>query len=111
YEKGFYLWIDTLNYLIKKLQIKAFVDCNSTQTLEAIKHYTSLTGTIKYYDLQQQEVNQHINKHIQNSISELVVFVHSRKRTISYNKSFEQIMNASMDWLNKNNIVIIYPEQ
>ncbi|MBN1115947.1 MAG: cation:proton antiporter [Bacteroidales bacterium] len=111
YEKGFYLWIDTLNYLIKKLQVKAFVDCNSSQTLEAIKHYTTRTGTIKYFDLQQHEISKHINKHIQNSASELVVFVHSRKRTISYSKSFEQVMDTSMGWLNKNNIVIIYPEQ
>jgi transcriptional regulator with PAS, ATPase and Fis domain len=110
YEKGFYQWIDTMNYLIKKLQVKAIVNCSSSQTLKAIKHYTTLTGTTKYYDLQQNELNQQI-KYIQNSASELVVFVHSRKQTISYNKSFEQFMNTTMDWLNKNNIIIIYPEQ
>lgn len=110
YEKGFHLWLDTLNYLIKKLQIKAIVNCNSSQTIGAIKHYTSGTNTLKYFDLQQHEINVY-NKNIKNSSSALVIFVHSRKKTISYNKSFEHLMNETINRLNKNNIVIMYPEQ
>lgn len=110
YEKGFYLWLDTLNHLIKKLQIKARIDCNSSQTLEAIRLYANKTSTQKYFDFQQHESYSIIHKNIQNSESELVIFVHSRKRNISYHKYFEQFMNTSMTSLNKNNIVIIYPE-
>ncbi|MBN2348011.1 MAG: cation:proton antiporter [Bacteroidales bacterium] len=111
YEKGFHLWLDTLGFLIKKLQLKASVDCNSSQTLEAIQYYTSRNGTLKYFDLQQNEVSQHIKENIRNSSAELLVFIHSRKKTISYSKTFEGVMNSTMARFNKNNIVLIYPEQ
>lgn len=111
YEKGFHLWLETLTYLIKNLQLKLLVDCNSSQTLEAIKQYSIKTGTSKYFDLNQYKVNQHIQNNINDSSSELLIFIHSRKQTISYNKTYEQIMNNTMHNLQNNNIVIIYPEQ
>lgn len=111
YEKGFHLWLDTLIFFIRKLQLKIVVDCRSSQTLEAINHYLTRAGVSKYFDLNNNDVNRHISDSIHNSSSELIIFVHSRSKTVSYNKHYEQIMNDSMSRFNKNNIVIIYPEQ
>ncbi len=110
YERGFHLWIDTLVFLIKKLQLKALVDCNSEQTLEAVNHYINRTGKTKYFDLNNNSINQYVNENIRNSPTDLLIFINSRKRTISYNKSYEQVINVNMERFNKNNIVIIYPE-
>ncbi len=111
YEKGFGLWIDTLTILVKKLQLKAVVDCSSTLTFEAINQYISRAGTTKYFELNQHEISRHISENIRNSSADLLVFVHSRKRTISYNRVFEHIMNDAVGRFNENNVVIIYPEQ
>lgn len=111
YEKGFHLWLETLIIFIKKLQLKIAVDCSSLYTLEAINHYLARAGVSKYFDLNNNEINRHISDSIHNSSSELIIFVHSRRKTISYNKLYEQIMNDSMSRFSKNNIVIIYPEQ
>ncbi len=111
YEKGFGLWIDTFAILIKNLQLKAVVDCSSTLTFEAINQYITRSGISKYFELNQHEIRRHINENIRNSSAELLVFVHSRKKTISYNRVFEHIMNDAVDRFTKNNVVIIYPEQ
>jgi Kef-type K+ transport system membrane component KefB len=111
YEKGFHLWLDTLTFLTRKLKLKVNVDCSSSLTVEAINHYTTQAGTLKYFELKQHEIRQHINENIRDSSAELLVFIHSRKKTISYNKSFEHIMNSALGRFSENNIVIIYPEQ
>ena len=111
YEKGFHLWLDTVFLLIKHLQIKAYVDSSSSQTLEAVDHYTARKGISKYFDLKQRVVYAHIQENIKNSSAELLIFIHSRKHSVSHSRSFEQVMNNSMNIFGKNNIVIIYPEQ
>jgi Kef-type K+ transport system membrane component KefB len=111
YERGFHLWLDTLIFFIKKLQLKIIADCSSSKTLEAINHYLAKAGVSKYFDLNNNEINSHISNNIHNSASELIIFVHSRSKTVSYNKHYEQVMNDSMSRFSKNNIVIIYPEQ
>jgi Kef-type K+ transport system membrane component KefB len=111
YERGFHLWLDTLIFLIRKLQLKIVADCSSSKTIEAIHHYLTGAGVSKYFDLDNNEITPHISDNIQNSSSELIIFVHSRSKTVSYNKHYEQLMNDSMSRFNKNNIVIIYPEQ
>ncbi|MBN1951929.1 MAG: cation:proton antiporter [Bacteroidales bacterium] len=111
YEKGFNLWIDTLVILVKKLQLKIAVNCNSSQTLEALKHHMQRTGNAKYFEINELESQQEVSNIFRNSSSELLVFVNARKKSISYSKSFEQIMNLTMASFNKNNIVVIYPEQ
>ncbi len=111
YEKGFHLWLDTLVYLIKKLQLKAIVYCESRLTLDAVKRYYNRTNTSKYFELQENPVMNQMGNIINHSASELLIFVHSRKKTISYNKNFEHLMNNTISMYNKNNIVIIYPEQ
>jgi len=111
YEKGFHLWLETISFLIKKLQLKVNVECSSAQTIEAIKQYVSKNGTLKYFNIQQNEEILQLNENIRNSSTELLVFVHSRKKTISYNKTFEHVMNNRIARFDKNNIVIIYPEQ
>jgi hypothetical protein len=111
FEKGFHLWLDTFVYLVKKFQLKTDIHCNSGQTLEAIRDYTKKTGTLKYFGLQQNEPDNQITRKIKNSPEDLLVFVHSRKKAISYKRSFEHNMNKAMSTHNNNNVVIIYPEQ
>jgi len=111
YERGFHLWLDTLIFFIKKLQLKIVADCSSSKTIEAIHHYLTGAGVSKYFDLDNNEINRHISDSIHNSSSELIIFVHSRNKTVSHNKHYEQVMNDSMSRFSKNNIVIIYPEQ
>jgi hypothetical protein len=74
YEKGFHLWLDTLIFFIRKLQLKIVVDCRSSQTLEAINHYLARAGVSKYFDLNNNEINRHISDSIHNSSSELIIY-------------------------------------
>ena len=111
YEKGFHLWLDTVIILVRRLKLKVLVNCGSFQTFEAIDHYTIKTGISKYFELYENEVNEYINENIRDSAEELLIFIHSRKKTISYKKFFEQVMNSTIAGFIKNNVVIIYPEQ
>lgn len=82
-------------------------------THEAIEAYLKKHNSAKYLDSQSDLVNprKQKNGNIKNSASELFVFVHSRRETVSYSRQFEHIMNNSINRFGKNNIVIIYPEQ
>ncbi|HKM93783.1 MAG TPA: cation:proton antiporter [Prolixibacteraceae bacterium] len=113
FERGFSLWLDALVNLAHNLQLKFSVNCTSQMTHEAIEAYLKKHNSAKYLDSQSDLVNprKQKNGNIKNSASELFVFVHSRRETVSYSRQFEHIMNNSINRFGKNNIVIIYPEQ
>lgn len=113
FERGFSLWLDALVNLAHNLQLKFSVNCTSQMTHEAIEAYLKKHNSAKYLDHQSELVNprKQKNGNIKNSVSELFVFVHSRRETVSYSRQFEHIMNNSINRFGKNNIVIIYPEQ
>ena len=113
FERGFSLWLDALVNLAQNLQLKFSVNCTSQMTHEAIEAYLKKHNSAKYLDSQSDLVNprKQKNGNIKNSASELFVFVHSRRETVSYSRQFEHIMNNSINRFGKNNIVIIYPEQ
>lgn len=111
YEKGFNLWIDSLLILVQRLQIKVQLNSTSAQTLHAVIRYLGKTKASKYFEMNEQKINQKNRKDIPDTPGELVVFIHSRKNSISYDKGYENHMNRTMERIHKNNIVIIYPEQ
>jgi Kef-type K+ transport system membrane component KefB len=111
YERGFSLWLQTMTTLAEKLQLKIKVNCDSEITNEAIINYTSRYNSSKYFSFHKNAVNGLSDDTIKHSSSELLVFVHSRKKAISHSRSFEHFMNNSISMYEKNNVIIIYPEQ
>lgn len=111
YEEGFTLWMDTLHYLLKRMQLKAQVYCESGSTADAILQYGNRSSTTKYFELKKDFSGRLKDADIKQSASELLIFIHSRKQGLSYSRKFEHFMNDSINRLNKNNIIIIYPEQ
>jgi Kef-type K+ transport system membrane component KefB len=111
FEKGFYIWVDSLILLIRKLQVKVGVHCSSRQTLEFLKQYLQNNSVSKYFVLNKEETNDQMEKAIQDSTSDLLIFVHSRKKAVSYNKLFDHTMKSTINKPFTNNMVIIYPEQ
>jgi hypothetical protein len=111
YERGFSLWLQTMTTLAEKLQHKIKVNCDSEITNESIKNYTLQTNTSKYFSFRKNALKHLTEDVIKHTSSELLVFVHSRKKAISHSRSFEHFMNNSISMNKKNNVIIIYPEQ
>jgi hypothetical protein len=82
-------------------------------THDAIEAYLTKHNCLKFLESQSSSTNPRKKQRseIKNSASELLVFVNSRRDTVSYSRQFEHLMNNSINRLKKNNIVIIYPEQ
>jgi len=113
FETGFSLWLDSVINLSKSLQLKFSVNCTSKMTHDAIEAYLVKHNCLKFLESQNSSTNPRKKQRseIKNSASELLVFVNSRRNTVSYSRQFEHLMNNSINRLKKNNIVIIYPEQ
>lgn len=111
FERGFSLWLETMTTLAKKLQLKILINCDSELTHDSIGQYISRNNSSKYFDLKNGTNGNLTNHTIKNAASELLIFVHSRKQTISHNRTFEHFMNSSIGMYKKNNVIIIYPEQ
>ena len=111
YEEGFHLWMDTLTLLFRRLQIKAVIYSESMLTLDSVMHHGIESRTSKYFELNRQATPQQIEKQIQHTASDLLIFIHSRKKTISFNKKFEHFMNQTITRYDNNDVLVIYPEQ
>ncbi len=111
FEHGFSLWLQTLTTLAEKLQLKIKIHCDSGLTNDSIKNYTTKNNSSKYFSLRKNAFKNVSDDSIKNTSSELLVFVHSRKKAISHSRSFENFMNNSIGMYKKNNVIIIYPEQ
>lgn len=111
FENGFTHWIKTLYAMASNLSLKIQVNCDSLYTIDAFKHYTKKQGATKYFVFHQGSTKSLKNAHRSHSSSELLIFVHSRKKAVSFSRSFEHFMNNSINLFSKNNVVIIYPEQ
>ena len=110
YEHGFFMWLETLVELAQKLQLKLIMNCESEQTVKAIQQFYATKNISKYFDIKSNN-SQNLNLTIKNSSSELIIFVHSRKKSISHSRSYELFMNKMMRDYSKNNVIVIYPEQ
>jgi hypothetical protein len=111
FENGFSLWVQTMTTLAERLQLKIKVHCDSELTNDAIKNYTSKNNSSKYFNLGKTAFKNLTDDSIKHSASELLVFVHSRKKAISHSRSFEHFMNSCIGMYKKNDVIIIYPEQ
>lgn len=111
FEHGFSLWLQTLTTLAEKLQLKIKVNCDSEFTNDSIKNYTSKNNSSKYFSFHKKALKSLNDDTIKHSSSELLVFVHARKKSISHSRSFEHFMNNSISMYKKNNVIIVYPEQ
>jgi hypothetical protein len=111
FENGFSLWLQTMTTLAERLQLKIKVHCDSELTNDAIKNYTAKNNSSKYFSLGKNAAKNLTDDSIKHSASELLVFVHSRKKAISHSRSFEHFMNSSISMYKKNDVIIIYPEQ
>ena len=110
FEHGFSLWLQTLTTLGERLQLKTKVNCDSELTNDSIKKYTSKNNSTKYFSFHKNSFKNLADDTIKHTSSELLVFVHSRKKAISHSRSFEHFMNNSINMYKKNNVIIIYPE-
>ncbi len=111
YEEGFSLWLDTIFYLIKKLQIKIVIHCASESTIDAIDKYNRDNKISKYFIYNRSFSERLEETEVKQSASDLLVFIHARKKTVSYSRKFESFMNSNINKYRENNIIIIYPEQ
>ena len=110
FEEGFSLWIDTLMYMIKRLQIKVILYCETQSTYDAIYKYCEGSSYSKYIEEKKSYTGNLTETKIRHSASDLLIFVHSRKKTVSYSRKYENFLNNSINQYTKNNIIIIYPE-
>lgn len=111
YEKGFPLWLDAILNLIKKLQLKVTLHCDSNSTTDAILHYGGRNYSSKFFTINHGPSGKSDKTGIKQSASDLLIFVHSRKKTVSYNRQFDHYMKKSIAMYKKNTIIIFYPEQ
>ncbi len=111
YEHGFYLWVETLVILSRKLQLKLIMNSDSEQTLDAIRLFNQKNNFSKNFEIQEANAELKSRSVIKNSTSDLLIFVHSRKKAISYSRKYEYFMDTSIGRYNNNNIIVIYPEQ
>ncbi len=111
YEHGFYLWVETLVILSRKLQLKLIMNSDSKQTLDAIRLFNQKKNFSKNFEIQEAGFDLNGKSAVKNSTSDLLVFVHSRKKAISFSRKYEYFMNSSISRFDKNNIIVIYPEQ
>jgi len=111
FENGFSLWLQTMTTLAEKLQLKIRINCDSELTNDAIKNYTKKNNSSKYFSFHKNSFKTLSDDLIKHTSSELLVFVHSRKKAISHSRSFENFMNNSINMYKKNDVIVIYPEQ
>ena len=111
FEHGYSLWLETLTTIAERLQLKIKINCESELSINALRNFIANNNISKYFTFHKESFKSLPDNYIKNSPSELIVFVHSRKNTISHSRSFEHFMNTSMSKYDKNNIIIIYPEQ
>lgn len=111
FERGFSLWLGTLTTIAERLQLKIIVNCESEFSMDAVKNFISKNKSSKYFGFHTISFKKISNNLIKHSSSELLIFVHSRKKAISHSRNFEHFMNNSIGMYKKNNVIIIYPEQ
>ncbi len=111
FEHGFSLWMLTITTLAEKLQLKININCDSELTNDSIKNYASKNNSLKYFSFRKNAFKNVSDESIKHASSELLIFIHSRKKAISHSRSFENFMNSSIAMYKKNNVIIIYPEQ
>jgi len=111
YEHGFALWLQTLVVLAQKLQLKLLVNSTSEQTLQAINYFARKNNVAKYFDVHSAFSKNNLKSTVKNSASELMIFVHSRKKAISHDRRYENFMNNSINFNKRSNVLIVYPEQ
>lgn len=110
FEKGFYLWIDTLKVIGKKFQIKLLINCETEHTIHFIQKTYKNTSDFKYFNLANGLAENLFNNKSTLNSTDLNVFVHSRRNRVSYNKRYEQRLMRFINSYN-NNTMIVYPEQ
>lgn len=111
YEDGFRLWLDTVILLVKKLQIKINLYCEQGNTMNTVLKYAGEKNADKYFEVKGDFSGRLTRDDARNSPSDLLIFVHSRKKTISFKKKYEHFMNDTINRFEQNNIVVVYPEQ
>lgn len=111
FEKGFSLWLEIMKTLAEQLQLKIKINCESELTINSIRKYVDKINASKFFDVQNGDIENLSNGTIKHSASDLLIFVHSRKKAISYSRSFEHLMNNSINIYKKNNVIIVYPEE
>lgn len=110
YEKGFSLWVATLSILVRRLQIKVNVYCKIENTTKAFNDLIRKLKISGYFILPELPGKSDPIEGLPDSRKDMLIFIHTRKEAISFNKMHEQNMNKALDRL-QNNIIIIYPEQ
>jgi uncharacterized FlaG/YvyC family protein len=111
FEGGFALWMDTVIYFTKKMTIKVHVYSGSKRTTEAILDYSEDKNAGRYFQHYDENIKDPARPDLKNTSSDLIMFVHSRKKYISYSRKFDMYMHKVISSHNQNNVVVIYPEQ
>ncbi len=111
FEEGFSLWMDTLIYFTRKMLIKIIVYSGSERTKTAILKYSDQHHASKYFQAGKEKSGEEGRPVLKESSSDLLIFVNSRKKYFSYSRKFQVYMNKTITSHEKNNVVIIYPEQ
>ena len=110
YEQGFVQWLDIMEYLAMHLQIKISLS-GGADTINAIRQQYDENSSDKYFEFTKTGGQGPAKGSIRKSTADLLIFVHARRNTISYNRHFEHFMNNHIGRFKTNNVIIIYPEQ
>ena len=111
FEQGFNQWMDVMAVLAQNLQLRISISSSSRQTLEAIKNHHEDNKLTKYFEYKEMTVQKPKTLFRKTPAVDLLVFVHARRASASYNRHFEHLMNNCMGRFKNKNIIIIYPEQ
>lgn len=111
YEEGFSLWLDTILHLVKKLKLKILLYSDPGQTTKELLEHAKKKSAIKYFELVSNYSGKIEDTNIKHSASELLIFIHARKKTISFSRKYEHFMDVSINLFEDTNTIIIYPEQ
>lgn len=113
FEVGFSLWLDTVINFARNLQLKISIDCTSQMTFDAIQAHLQKENALRYIEahVSKSKKSAKAKDSLKNSPAELLIFVASRRKTVSYSRPFEHSMNNTINRFKRNNVIIIYPEQ
>jgi Kef-type K+ transport system membrane component KefB len=101
FENGFNDWLYTMIILAGKLKTRIWLNCDSADTMNSIREMNARekAGRLFEYRTYDREYDA----------GDLLVFVHARFNSVSYDRHFEHSMNGRIESNHNCDVLIIYP--
>jgi hypothetical protein len=110
FEKGFMQWMDKINLIAKRVKSRITVFSMPT-SLAHIKKTANELGYSNFSEFKQMDSFELNGVIKEKATNELLVLIHFRRKTFSFNRQFDKMVKSISKNNLKNNTIIIYPEQ